>query len=182
MTTCTFVEDLLIGAAVGVTAAGEITNVGLDPEGSNADPLWTAGDHQNAIWQLAYHTLFVTHLYLQPDQAAFCPWEGHQSDVQHPDAIPGRTDPDSELPPLPEPYTREQVLTHWRFCDAMVNDALDALDLFAPESGFHWYRMPKLDHQLVNVRHIQHHAAQLADRLRTGADIGIGWVGAGEAS
>ena len=33
------------------------------------------------------------------------------------------------------------------------------------------------EHQLVNLRHIQHHAAQLADRLRTARDHGVRWVG-----
>jgi hypothetical protein len=37
--------------------------------------------------------------------------------------------------------------------------------------------MSKLEHQFVNIRHIQLHGAQLADRLRSAADIGIKWVG-----
>jgi len=36
----------------------------------------------------------------------------------------------------------------------------------------------KLEHQLVNLRHAQHHAAQLADRLRAAVDLGTRWVGA----
>ena len=60
----------------------------------------------------------------------------------------------------------------------MVDDAVAALDLHAPESGFSWYKVSKLEHQIINVRHIQHHTAQLADRLRSAADIGISWVGA----
>jgi antitoxin (DNA-binding transcriptional repressor) of toxin-antitoxin stability system len=39
--------------------------------------------------------------------------------------------------------------------------------------------MSKLEHQLVNIRHIQHHTAQLMDRLRASEDIGVKWVGAG---
>ena len=35
-----------------------------------------------------------------------------------------------------------------------------------------------LEHQIVNIRHIEHHTAQLADRLRSSAGIGIQWVGA----
>ncbi len=66
---------------------------------------------------------------------------------------------------------------YWSFCDRIVDDAVDALDLDSAESGFSWYRMSKLEHQLVNLRHIQHHGAQLADRLRSAADIGIRWVG-----
>jgi len=56
----------------------------------------------------------------------------------------------------------------------MVDAAVDALELHSPESGFPWYRLSKL----VNLRHIAHHTAQLADRLRATEGIGLRWVGA----
>ena len=59
----------------------------------------------------------------------------------------------------------------------MVDEAVDGLDLASAQSGFHWYKMSKLEHQLVNIRHIQHDTAQLVDRLRAADDIGIKWVG-----
>jgi len=62
--------------------------------------------------------------------------------------------------------------------DSMVDSAVDAMDLASTESGFYWYKVSKLEHQLVNIRHIQHGAAQLADRLRTANGIGVRWVGA----
>jgi hypothetical protein len=39
--------------------------------------------------------------------------------------------------------------------------------------------MPTLEHQIVNIRHIQHHAAALSSRLRRSAGIGVNWVGKG---
>ena len=127
--------------------------------------------------QIAYHTLFFTHVYVQQDEAAFRPGEHHQGAVQHPDAIAGPADPNSSLPLIPKPYTKAQVLEYWTFCDQMIDDAVDQLDLKSPQSGFSWYRMSKLEHQFVNLRHIQHRAAQLADRLRSAAGVGIKWVG-----
>jgi hypothetical protein len=141
------------------------------------EALWHDPAPTNAYWQVAYHALFFTHLYLMPDEEAFHPWQGHQSDVQHPDGIAGPADPQSTLALLPEPYTRAQVLSYWQVCDAMVDDAVDGLDLSSPVSGFSWYRMSKLEHQLVNLRHVQHHTAQLADRLRAAAGVGVRWVG-----
>ena len=141
------------------------------------DGLWEGGAHANAVWQLAYHTLYFTHMYLGPDLEAFRPWSEHQGDVQNPDGIAGPTEPHGILPPIPEPYTREQVLAYWRWCEAWVDDAVDGLDLHAADCGVPWYRMSKLEHQLVNLRHVQHHAAQIADRLRSEADIGVRWVG-----
>jgi DinB family protein len=141
------------------------------------DETWTSTAHRNAFWQVAYHTLFFAHAYLMPERSAFRPWREHQSEVQHPDGIPGDADPHSALPLIPQPYTKAQALEYWAICDRLVDEALDTLDLARSDSGFPNYPVSKLEHQLVNIRHIQHHAAQLADRLRDAADIGIRWVG-----
>ena len=141
------------------------------------DAIWVGGEQTNAPWQIAYHTLFFTHLYIQTDEHAFEPWEHHQADNQYPDAIPGPPDPKSDLALTPDPYTKEQMLSYWSVCDEMVDDAVDAMDVLAPESGFSWYKVSKLEHQIVNVRHVEHGAAQIADRVRAVTGNGIDWVG-----
>ncbi len=140
------------------------------------DELWTSRDDTNAFWQIAYHTLFFAHFYSQPDEGSFSPWQGHQTGSQYPDAIPGPPDPKSDLPLLPDPYTKAQILEYWRWCVAYIDDAIDAVDLFASDCGFPWYPIPKLEHLMVNLRHIQHGAAQLADRLRRTSDVGVDWA------
>ena len=145
------------------------------------DELWLDVGPKNAFWQVAYHTLFFTHLYLQPRVQSFIPWEGHQGGVQHEDGIAGPADPQSTLPLIPRPYTKRDALAYWTFLDGMVDGAVDGFDLASSDSGFHWYPISKLEHQLVNLRHLQHHIAQLADRLRASEDIGVRWVGAGRA-
>lgn len=143
------------------------------------DSVWTAKDHRNAPWQIAYHTMFFAHLYACVDEHAFAPWTHHVADVQVPDGIPGPPDPESPLPLIADPYSREQVLEYCSWVDGWIDDAVDGMDILASKSGFSWYPIPKLDHQLVNIRHIQHGAAQLADRVRAAADLGVDWVGAG---
>ena len=76
------------------------------------------------------------------------------------------------------PYTKADVLAYWSVCNALVDDAVDALDLNHPQSGFSWYKVPKMEHQIINIRHIQYHQAQLADRLRVETGAGIGWADA----
>jgi hypothetical protein len=141
------------------------------------EDLWYSKDHVNAFWQTSYHTLFFAHLYLQPNETAFKPWKHHQANVQNEDGQAWPPDPNSRLPLIPEPYTREQVLEYCGFCDGIVNAAVDALDLLSPESGFHWYKCSKLEHQIVNIRHIQLGAGLLAARLRAKLNIGLAWVG-----
>ena len=141
------------------------------------DETWCSSQHVNAFWQVAYHTLFFAHLYLQPNEAAFRAWEHHQAEVQHEDGIAGPSDPNSSLPLIPTPYTRSAVLAYWKICDEMVDEAIDALNLNDPLSGFSWYKVSKFEHQIISIRHIQHHTAQLAYRLRAAANVGIKWVG-----
>ncbi len=142
------------------------------------DDLWLDSRPTNPFWGLAYHALFFTHVYLGKDRAAFRPWAEHQSDVQNEDGIGTQRDPESTAPVVPTPYTKDQVLRYWEICDGMIDSAVDALDLTRTECGFHWYKMSKLEHQFVNLRHIQHHTAQLADRLRAAEGVGVRWVGA----
>jgi hypothetical protein len=137
--------------------------------------LWTSDRYVNPFWQIAYHTLFYTHLYLQPAEADFVPWEhhreGHHRFGTGPDAAPTLI-----------PYSVAEIRSYCVICRDMVDSAVDRLDLSAPESGFSWYRMSKLEHQFVNLRHIQHHTGQLADRLRQAADVGVDWVGGASRS
>lgn len=142
------------------------------------DDVWSSSEPATLTWQLAYHTVFFAHLYMQPNEAAFRPWEHHQAEVQYPDGIPGPPYPDSTLPLGPNPYTKAEVLEYCGVCEQTVDDAVDSIDVLSPESGFSWYKVSKLEHQIINIRHIQHGAAQIADRVRLAADVGIDWVGA----
>ena len=114
--------------------------------------LWTDPTYVNQFWQVAYHTLFYTDFYLQASESAFVPWEKHR------------------------PKHNFFASGHAR-CDAMIDSAVDRLDLGAAESGFPWYKMSKLEHQFVNLRHIQHHTGQLAERIRQVTGRGVNWCG-----
>jgi hypothetical protein len=138
------------------------------------DDLWNGGPYPIAFWRVAYHTLFFTHLFLQPNEEAFRAWEHHRTEYQFLGVLPF---PPHRPPKIGAPYSKAQILDYWQTCDQMVDVAVDQMDLDAQECGFPWYRLPKLDHQIVNIRHVQHHAALLAGRLRSAADIDIRWLG-----
>jgi DinB superfamily len=145
-------------------------NMLLDTIEKCPSDLWTDTSYVNPFWQVAYHVLFYTDFYLQPSESAFVAWEHHR---------PGHhrfgSDPDARASLTP--YSIDEVKAYCRRCQATVDAAVDRLDLAAPESGFPWYRMSKLEHQLVNLRHVQHHTGQLVDRLRQVAGHGVDWIG-----
>ena len=138
------------------------------------DSVWCdATDGFAPIWRVTYHTLYFAHFYLQPNQDSFTPWAQHREEAQFLTSVPH----DSDRPPASlEPYTRDDLLEYWSLCDGMIDGGVDALDLSAPECGFPWYQMAKLEHQIVSIRHIQHHAAILSFRLRRSTGIEVHWV------
>lgn len=142
------------------------------PEGIWAD----TADGTAPFWRVVYHTLFFAHFYAAQDQGQLKPWRKNWRGAERLDDIA------SESPEAPQPFTpysRAEMLEYWQVCDDRIDAAIDALDLEAIQCGFPWYKMGTLEHQLVNIRHIQHHAAILSARLRNRAGINIAWVGKG---
>jgi hypothetical protein len=129
------------------------------------ESLWLSTDYPNRFWHIAWHAVFYTHLYLQPAQADFRPWAKHKQDSQYLD--PRRR--------VDTPYTKAEVLEYLELCRSEVDARVPALDL-AAASGLPWLQFSKLEVQFYNIRHLQHHTGQLADRLRTAAGIGLVWV------
>jgi DinB superfamily len=136
------------------------------------EPLWLSADYQNRFWHIAYHAVFYTHFYLHTDEASFRPWAKHKPDSNFLGRRPFAPD---EPPKIGSPYTKAEVLEYHEICRAEVEAKVQALDLSAP-SGFHWLPFNKAELQFYNIRHLQHHTGQLADRVRTAANVGVAWV------
>jgi hypothetical protein len=141
------------------------------------DEMWNdPRDSSAPFWRVVYHTLFYARFYLQQNQESFKPWARHREEAQYINSVSR----EGNRPPKPcEPYTRQDLLEYCNDCDLSIDGGVEALDLSAPQCGFPWYKMPTLEHQIVNIRHIQHHAAALSTRLRRSAGIAVSWVGKG---
>ncbi|MFC2078164.1 DinB family protein [Candidatus Bipolaricaulota bacterium] len=134
--------------------------------------LWDREEDHNPFWALAYHTLYFAHLYLSPSEETFEPF---QREVAGHGGF-GQTDLGdwAELQPE-DTYTKADVLA---YCDH-IDGRVAGLVLSAPfdgPSGFHWLPFSRGEAHLYNLRHIQHHAGQLAERLRQEADMGTPWA------
>ncbi len=137
------------------------------------EDVWLSGEHPRTVWRIASHALLFTHFYLKPGVEGFQPWEGHREECESLERMPW---PPHDMPRVVEPYTKAEMLEYWLAVDGMIDAGVDRLDLDAPECGFPWYRMPKLDHQILNIRHTQEHAAQIAEHCRL-AGVDVDWVG-----
>jgi hypothetical protein len=68
------------------------------------------------------------------------------------------------------------MFEYLEFCREMIDRCIDQMDLSSQECGFPWYNLGKLEHQINNIRHLQHHTAQLGDRLRSATGQGLDWT------
>jgi hypothetical protein len=134
------------------------------------EPLWLDGS-PNRYWHIAYHALFYTHFYLAPNEAEFVSWQHHRPDYNFLGAVPGKPD----VPKVDQPYTQRELLEYLEFCQREVEKQTAALDLEAT-SGFYWLPFSKLELQFYTLRHLAHHTGQLAERLRSQANIGLPWA------
>jgi hypothetical protein len=131
------------------------------------------GDY--AFWHVAYHTLFFTDLYLSKDEESFEPPSFYRENYQFFGQNP--------LPPHEQlvadiPFDRDTILEYVKICRDKASEVIASE---TPESlegppGFWWYKVPRAEFYLMNIRHIQHHAAHMGLYLRRAAEIGIDFV------
>jgi DinB family protein len=134
------------------------------------ESLWDDATDRDRFWRVAYHTAFFTHLYLSGSLREFVPWNVALARLRLQDL--GR---DAEGA---EPCSKADVLAYLAHVRGIVDERVPSLDL-AAESGFDWLKFDKLELQLYNVRHLQHHTGELMERLGSRAGVEVDWVSEG---
>ena len=133
----------------------------------SSEELWYGIEKTNAFWHIAYHTLFYTDLYLSVNLDSFVPWDKHKENYNLLDKT------------LTPSYNKSDIFEYYE-------KIIDALELriretdFEAPSGFYWLKCNKLELHIYNIRHIQHHAGQLIERIRDYQKQGINWVSFGD--
>ena len=133
-----------------------------------SDETWYGQTYVNSTWRVVYHTLYFFRLYLFQKLEDHRPWDHHREGAQN-------MAMDSDARDV-KPYTQTEMVDFIHHCRVLLDQAVDNLDLEAAESGFYWYPISKVEHMLVNLKHLQHHIGQLQDRLRNAEQKGIPWV------
>jgi DinB superfamily len=127
---------------------------------------------------VAYHTLFYTDFYLTKNE------ESYQRPSLHREEYPvfgGTKLPHDQEPISDLSIPRGVILEYIEFCRQKVNEriAAETAETLAGPPGFPWYKIPRAEFLVNNVRHIQHHTAQMSLYLRRVAGIEVRWVGRG---
>jgi hypothetical protein len=125
---------------------------------------------------VAFHTLFYADYYLGPDDASFRLQPFHRD---HSDFF--RDYEEFEDRPQVLLYDKRAVNIYLDHCRRKAADviATETADSLAAACGFARRNMSRAELYVYNIRHIQHHAAQLSLRLRLDFGESIPWVGSG---
>jgi hypothetical protein len=120
------------------------------------------------FWYLASHTLFWLDYYLAESEARFAPPAPFGLE---------ELDPAGVLPP--RVYAKSELLAYLehgrRRCRARIESLTD--EQAGRPCGFERRDMSVLELLLYNLRHVQHHAAQLQLLLRQAGHVPPRWVG-----
>lgn len=131
------------------------------------DELWGDRTRQPEFWYVAYHTLFFLDLYLTGSLDGFAPPAPFTLD---------ELDPAGVLPP--RVYTRDELRVYLRHGREKCRAAIESLtdETARRVCTFPWLQLRYGELMLDNLRHVQHHAAQLNLILRQAAGSAPGWV------
>jgi hypothetical protein len=126
--------------------------------------------------QAAFHVVFFADVYLQPSD-----------DVDALKRQPFHIENTAAFRDYEELEDREQVLLYEKpfvlsylqnvRVKAQETLVRESAEIFAGPSGFRRRKCSRAELHVYNIRHIQHHAAQLILRLRLDAEVDIPWVG-----
>ncbi|MGH7176585.1 MAG: hypothetical protein ACREJC_04325 [Tepidisphaeraceae bacterium] len=139
------------------------------------DAIWNQPVAKWMYCQAAFHVVFFADLYLQPsdDVEALKRQPFH---LEQKDAF--RDYEELEDRPQVLRYDKPFVLSYMQHVRRKAQQTIagESADVLAGPSGFSWRKCSRAELHVYNIRHIQHHSAQLSLRLRQDTDIDIPWV------
>jgi hypothetical protein len=140
------------------------------------DTMWNQPVAKWKFCQAAFHVVFFADVYLQPsdDVAALKQQPFH---LEHHAEF--RDYEEMEERPQVLLYEKPFVLTYLQHARNKAKETIarESAGILAGPSGFHWRKCSRAELHVYNIRHIQHHAAQLSLRLRLDSEIDVPWVG-----
>lgn len=129
--------------------------------------LWKTGERWHQPWYLAFHTVFWLDLYLSESASKYQP-------------PPPFTRCELEANVFPErPYTQEEILSWLQLSRKNLTKRLATISTREDarrSCHLHWGEMEAAELLLYNLRHVQHHAAQINLLIRQSGGEPSAWV------
>ena len=118
--------------------------------------LWdNESDYNFPAWQLAYHAVYFGNKYCASSEKDIIRWPG-QKEKLHLFIEKTKRGPEKG-------YSKEEILDFLEFFRSKIESYLEK---FKPEEDCwpHWYDENQLEFHINNIRHIQHHTAEMIER------------------
>src|SRR5690606_41663334 len=122
---------------------------------------WSTAEYNNPIWQIAYHVLWGTKFYLGATPESYVPFDNA---IEGAESLGGNQDWENpeEGTKIEGFHTKEELISFIDNIESNLLSSIEALPL-NDNSGFEWYPYSRLELHINNIRHIQHHTAQIIE-------------------
>jgi hypothetical protein len=139
-------------------------------------PAWDARVANYKFCQVAFHTLFYADLHLGPNEESFPRQPFHRD---HSDFFRDYEEFEDREPTLL--YDKQSISNYMAHCRKKASDVIasETEESLVARAGFARRTFSRAELHVYNIRHIQHHAAQLSLRLRLDTLQHIPWIGSG---
>jgi len=140
------------------------------------DQAWDMRIARYPFSQVVFHTLFFTDYYLGADEESYRRQPFHRDNA----SFFGDYEQLQDREPVAR-YDRASINKYMNHCRRKATDATrsETAATLAGPTGFARRNFSRAELYVYNIRHIQHHAAQLILRLRVDADRDVPWVESG---
>ena len=134
---------------------------------------WNDEEYNNPIWQIAYHTLWSAKFYLSANPESYSPLKNA---IEGAESLGGSNDWENpeEGVKVDGFHTKEDLLYFIDEIEANLLISIEDIPL-EQDSGFEWYPFSRFELHINTIRHIQHHTAQLIERLKAKDITGFSW-------
>lgn len=139
---------------------------------------WNSPVANYKFCQVVFHTLVYTDLYLGQDKESLYRQPFHQKNKP---VFRDYEEFEDRAPVLL--YDRPWIKTYLQYCRNKASEVVagETVETLSARSGFHWLPFSRGELHVYNIRHIQHHSAQLMLRLRLDVDrnLEFPWIKSG---
>lgn len=137
------------------------------------EELWNSEDYSNPNWQIAYHAVWGVKFYLGATADSYVAFENAIEGAESLGGSQEWENPDAGVN-VEGFHTKGELINFISSLETELLSAIEALPLGAP-SGFEWYPYSRLELHINSIRHIQHHTAQIVERLKAKGLSGFTW-------
>ena len=134
------------------------------------DDLWDSREQGPPVWHVLYHAAFYAQLYVGDSEDSLRPQSLHWPNAEQLGEEPTNL------------ISKEQLSDYFiwlrRFLKGQIEGCTEG-DLKG-DAPFHWLPFSRAECLVYSLRHVQHHAAEMCDRVKAATGKGFSWVGKGE--